>query len=180
MSTLSTPEGKKEACRLFAEGMALAAIGRRFGVTKQRVHQVIKKAGIPSARKLAAAKRRADEEAVRNARCLSVWGCTYAEWKRLRQTADRYDQTPMGRFQSQKSNAGKRGIEWRLTFQEWWSIWVDSGKWYRRGKMIGEYVLARFGDHGPYSVDNVYITTTSQNIRDGYEARGICQPELHQ
>ncbi len=166
MSTLASPEGKKEACQLFADGMTLSEVGRHFGVSRQRIHQIIQKVGlIEGGRKVAIAKRAKLRELRRDAYFQTKWGLTYAEWERLRHTAEDYRDTPMGRFKVQMTNARRRGIEWRLTFKEWWTLWQESGKWYKRGRMLGEYVLSRFGDHGPYSVDNVFITTASQNIR---------------
>ncbi len=181
MSILASPEGRNEACRLFANGHTLTSIARQFGVSKQRIHQITKKAGVVGGRKLAGQERRANKEARREARIRARWGCSYTEWKQFRQMADRYADTPMGQFNQQRKNAtSSRNIEWKLTFMEWWAIWRDSGKWYRRGKMVGDYVMARFKDQGPYSVDNVYITTCSQNIRDGLEVRGRLRPAQQQ
>lgn len=57
------------------------------------------------------------------------------------------------RYREQKYNARGRGIEWSLTYEEWLKIWTDSGKLHLRGRKGGGYVMARFGDVGPYSVD---------------------------
>jgi len=70
-----------------------------------------------------------------------------------------------GAFESQRNNARKRGIGWELTFEQWWTIWRESGKWEQRGKTKGCYVMARPGDLGPYKVGNVYITTHSDNAK---------------
>ena len=67
-------------------------------------------------------------------------------------------------FCSQKCSAKERGIEWLLSFEEWYKIWVDSGKFPLRGRKKGQYCMARFGDVGPYSVDNVKIILTNRLI----------------
>ncbi len=164
--TIVSAQAKQEVYRLFQVGVTTGELGRQFGVSRQRIHQLIKKAGLVGGRKLVPSKA-ARKQAAREARLMAKWGCTHAEWLEFRRMAEYHKDTPMGRFALQKKNAHQRGVEWNLTFKEWWAIWVDSGKWYRRGKMIGEYVMARFKDQGPYSVDNVYITTSSENCRDG-------------
>jgi hypothetical protein len=74
-----------------------------------------------------------------------------------------YAKTPRGMFQIHKSNAGKRGLPFLMTFAEWWSIWQASGHWEQRGSRSGQYVMARYGDRGGYEVGNVRIITTNEN-----------------
>lgn len=70
---------------------------------------------------------------------------------------------PFRRYQSQKRQAQARGIEFRLTFWEWWSLWRDSGRYHQMGCRRGEYVMARIWDAGPYAVGNVEIQTNAEN-----------------
>ena len=71
--------------------------------------------------------------------------------------------TPKGKYSIQKRKATRRGIEWELTFEEWFKIWQDSGKWDFRGCNKNQYVMCRTGDIGSYSKDNVFIDTNSNN-----------------
>lgn len=80
--------------------------------------------------------------------------------------------TPKKAYSNQLSMARKRGIEWLLTFDEWWEIWAQSGKWEQRGRHKGGYVMARYGDVGPYSRENVRIITNKENC---LEARAHAQ-----
>jgi len=79
--------------------------------------------------------------------------------------------TPHGKFKAQRDRAAFRGIPWELTFEQWWGIWEASGKWEKRGKTKGCYVMARRGDQGAYSVGNVFICTHAQNVRDAHAGR---------
>src|SRR5258708_20675452 len=72
------------------------------------------------------------------------------------------------KFKAHKDNARSRGIPFELTFEQWMSIWRNSGRLSQRGRGRGEFVMARFGDIGPYAVDNVQIVTTGQNVRETY------------
>lgn len=81
---------------------------------------------------------------------------------------ERYNQTAKGKFVRQKANSKTRGIDWQLSFEEWWSVWEKSGKWEQRGKKSQEYCMARKLDWGPYSLDNVFITTNRKNSQEGF------------
>jgi hypothetical protein len=50
-------------------------------------------------------------------------------------------------------------------------MWQDSGKWEQRGRKQGQYCMARKGDVGPYSPDNVDIITIRQNSIDANKGR---------
>jgi hypothetical protein len=84
-----------------------------------------------------------------------------------------YNESPRGRFSQQRQNARRRGVEWRLTFNEWWKIWQDSGHWPDRGKgKEGKYCMGRNGDKGAYEVGNVEIIKYSRNAFDSMTAAG--------
>jgi len=62
-----------------------------------------------------------------------------------------------------KGSAKQRGIPFLLTFEEWLGIWTESGMLALRGPRSDQYVMARFGDAGPYAVGNVRICSTREN-----------------
>jgi hypothetical protein len=65
-----------------------------------------------------------------------------------------------------RANAKARGIAFTLTFEEFEAVWMDSGRWPERGRRADQYCMARFGDTGPYAVDNVRITTCRENHQE--------------
>ena len=70
-----------------------------------------------------------------------------------------------------KSNAKQRGKEWKYTLEEWVSWWGEklAANWLeKRGRNKSSYVMARIGDTGPYSPENVKCITNSEN---GYDRR---------
>jgi hypothetical protein len=71
------------------------------------------------------------------------------------------------KYNEQKYRAKSRGIEFILTFEEWWDIWQQSGKWEQRGCKKGCYVMSRIGDTGSYSINNVFIQLHDLNAKDG-------------
>ena len=70
------------------------------------------------------------------------------------------------RYRAHKGNAKKRGVVFELTFDEWVKIWIDSGRLQERGQRKGGYVMARFGDKGPYKIGNVKIIKAEENGRE--------------
>lgn len=71
-------------------------------------------------------------------------------------------------YGAQQRAAKRRGIGWQLTYEQWLTIWTDSGHLHERGCKAGQYVMARVGDVGPYSQQNVFIQLHSQNVKDGF------------
>jgi DNA-binding CsgD family transcriptional regulator len=149
---------------LYTSGKTLHEIGQEFGVTRERVRQLLTKffsiTREDGGQHKQAIANRLRFEAKRNQRCLARWGCCWDDYAKLRAL-----KTPTRAFTSQRNNANKRGIEWQLTLWQWWSIWQQSGHWADRGRGTG-YCMCRKGDQGPYSIDNVYIATHAKNIQD--------------
>jgi hypothetical protein len=75
--------------------------------------------------------------------------------------------------------ARQRGIEFLLTMEEWVTIWRESGHLHERGRGRGKYVMARYGDQGPYAVGNVKIITHSENCSEGMRGNKSRLGKLH-
>ena len=69
-------------------------------------------------------------------------------------------------FYIQRRGAKKRGISFKLTFEEWLIIWNDSGHLHERGHKRGQYVMARYGDKGAYEKMNVRIILAGENVAE--------------
>jgi len=77
----------------------------------------------------------------------------------------------LDKFGTHKRRAKNHGIEFLLTFSEWLKIWADSGHFHERGIKKGQYVMARFGDKGPYAIGNVKIITNAENVSEAHKGR---------
>lgn len=75
------------------------------------------------------------------------------------------------RFTEQRERARQRGIGWELPYWQWLQIWQDSGHLDERGRRKGEWQMARFGDKGPYSLDNVKIVRAETNAAEAKETQ---------
>lgn len=71
---------------------------------------------------------------------------------------------PFKAYVTQRNGARQRGIEWRFTFETWWLVWKNH--FHLRGPGKDDLCMARDGDEGPYSPENVYLTTNSRNSID--------------
>lgn len=69
-------------------------------------------------------------------------------------------------FRRQRNSAKHRGVSWEISFDEWMSTWKSSGKLELRGIGYGKYVMARYGDIGPYSKENIEIVPCEKNAKD--------------
>lgn len=154
----------------FAAGETLEAIGESYGLTRQRVHQIVRKLepDLFGGLSKKVSDRMAEERSVWEAKK----GIEKEVYDRLRKIGDEMlqsgrgaYQTPLYAYRMQQRNAHDRGIEFKLTRQEWWDVWQLSGKWEQRGRGSGGYVMCRKADEGAYEVGNVYIDTNAENMR---------------
>jgi hypothetical protein len=67
------------------------------------------------------------------------------------------------RYRQHRHNAKGRSISFRLSFEEWRKLWLDSGRWVERGWRKGQYVMRRPGDQGAYELGNVEICLAEEN-----------------
>lgn len=81
-------------------------------------------------------------------------------------TQTAYEQSPLGKYRRQRTNAERREIPWDFTFETWWKVWEDSGKWEQRGVGRDAYCMSRIDDEGPYSPSNVEIQPQWVNRQD--------------
>lgn len=159
-----------DMCARYRKGETLQQIGDAYGITRERVRQLIKPHGLRAkngGKRMRAEVRKLSREAKKDSQYLASHGCTFSQYKMLRlmgRSTSR-DRSPLGAFGRQRQNAGYRGIGWELTVWQWWTIWQESGKWSQRGRGQG-YVMARKNDEGPYAVGNVFITSAIDNCSD--------------
>jgi hypothetical protein len=55
-------------------------------------------------------------------------------------------------------------VEFRMTFEEWLAVWLESGRYHLRRS--GGWCMARYGDLGHYEVGNVRIASPAENTAD--------------
>lgn len=159
---------------IYREGKTLEEIGDLYGITRERVRQLIKRhCTVPASeggKAVTAARKERAAAAKRDRDSLDKYGCTYSEYMGLMRIGTRALEdgftraaSPTGAYQAQRRTARTRGIEWNIKLWDWWQVWDKSGKWSLRGRTKGHYVMCRFGDVGAYEVGNVYIATCSHN-----------------
>jgi hypothetical protein len=72
-------------------------------------------------------------------------------------------------YTEQKRRAGTRNIDWNFTYESWLAWWSDDLE--KRGRKKGQLVMARYGDVGPYSPENVRKATAEENIIESHLGR---------
>ena len=166
VENLSEPK-KARVKRMHAmssQGMTSKSIGKQFGISSCRVTQILKRVGASRARIEFAAKAKhtkaAHKAAAKEARSFSLWGMSSADAEKAREIG------MIKAFLSQRNNAAKRGIAWRMTLAQWRDVWTASGKYELRGRGVGKYCMSRLLDDGGYAVGNVHIQLTQENSRE--------------
>jgi hypothetical protein len=77
------------------------------------------------------------------------------------------------KYWTQKACAKRRGISFLLSYNDWWDIWQQSGKWNERGCKKGQYVMSRHNDMGSYEVGNIFIQQHGINIAEAQTGRHV-------
>ena len=78
----------------------------------------------------------------------------------------------------QKSRARQRNVEYLLSPEEFIEFWSMDDRWKRRGIGADDFVMSRFDDDGPYSVDNIFCQTQRENGREASDRRNASrEPE---
>ena len=175
-----------EMYKMMTEGNSFHDIGLKYGVSRERIRQIFDRTFGMTAKDCARYKNSTARKIERKIlyreeianrkeqRYSKIFGCSVDVLNQINGRPFIRDSgknsCPASKYYSHKFNASKRGIEWDMTFPEWWNIWRESGKWSFRGRGYG-YVMARYGDSGAYKVGNVYICTQAQNSSDQYLVR---------
>lgn len=158
----------------YLAGETLEQIGKQYGITRERVRQILKKhyrvRAEDGGKSEQLRKLRKEFQRKRDARSIKAWGCPYRDYRRILKHKDK----PTYLYSQQRKNADTRGIAWELNLWQWWKIWEQSGHWSERGNGKG-YCMCRLNDTGPYAVDNVYIATGTENMQDYWVKRHALQ-----
>jgi hypothetical protein len=156
----ATSERDLKMASMYRQGLTLAVIGEKFGVTRERVRQIVEKQGLTrrdggvSGTHLQKLERASAEA---EARYQIKYGFSRAEM------ADFRKRRLTHMFAQQRRNASERGIVFRLSFKQWVGIWETSGKLELRGRGIGKYVMSRIKAEGCYELGNVHIQLATEN-----------------
>lgn len=86
--------------------------------------------------------------------------------------------SPKQAYNSQRNCARQRGISWELTFETWRGWWEAQlgPNWHQlRGKKRDQYVMARFGDIGAYSIENIKCILHITNTKEAKPRKAYCR-----
>ena len=82
------------------------------------------------------------------------------------------------KYHAHKGVAKQRGIPFKLTYEEWITLWINSGHWEDRGAGKGKYCMSRVNDIGPYEIGNVFIQLFEQNFSDAIKGKKKSQEHI--
>ena len=159
-------ERNAKMVRMYQQGLTLEKIGQQMKLTRERVRQILRKAGVTATdggQALTSGIRKDHAQSKTEARYMLKYGMPRAVVRQLQQDG------VTRAFQSQEKHSRIRGVRWDLSFAEWFAIWQASGKLHLRGRGKGKYVMSRIRDDGPYQMGNVHIQLATENSREAVE-----------
>jgi hypothetical protein len=86
--------------------------------------------------------------------------------------------SPRQAYNNQKNCARQRNIPWELTYETWSDWWLAQlgPNWARlRGKRSGQYCMARHGDIGAYSLENIKCILHTANTKEAKPRQSYCR-----
>lgn len=162
----------------FEKGSSMPELALKYQMTRQGIQLILKNQGIDRKQGGAAVRAKLKKEKEQSKKfkhkqkaCLNKWGCTLEQWQTLRDYDENFHKTPIARFIQHRSNVLRDAIPWKLTLWQWWTIWSQSGHYQQRGRGKTAYCMTRKNDNGIYEVENVQITTISENLKQGFSDR---------
>ncbi len=151
-----------ELCRAYQSGLTQRQVARHFGISQERVRQILEENGL-NGKSGGIHKRNQLREQRLSADFIKKYGCTKDQFELVKGHYSEKARSPWHAYKAQRRNAKSRGVPWNLLFWSWWLIWEKSGKWDCRGRGTGHYCMCRIGDAGAYEEGNVYIGTITHN-----------------
>ena len=171
----TSPNGARDAriVKLFTqEALTMQEIGDLYGVSRERVRQVLRRYGVESEAGGAALRQRRQAsvtasaveanrkaaDAIRESVCQERHGCTLQQYAQIPNEAREA-------FAQQRCNALGRGVPWDDSFKlwQWYSVWQASGRFALRGRRSNKYVMRRIDPAHGYAQDNVQIVTLKRS-----------------
>ncbi|MBU2791838.1 hypothetical protein HAQ01_00070 [Acidithiobacillus thiooxidans] len=172
--------------RLYRQGETLAQVGDKFGLTRERVRQILKERGVSKdqgGEALQAARRKEQKERTRQQRrqarqeylaewCLQALGCTIDEAVRInggkpitRQRSCRPNGSAYDKYLGIRNQVLLKNRTAYLSLPDWHQAWVRSGHW-EDGPGHG-WCLIKIDPQKPWELNNVHVVRAGSWIKRG-------------
>jgi len=150
----------------YAMGHNCRQIAKHFGMTNERIRQILKRLGYDAkdrllhARALINKQITQDIKARKAKKIMDKYGCSIDEWL---STKSEYagHHTLLYRYKNIKYKCKYSNVAFELTLPEWIRIWRESGKIGQMGSHKGQYGLFRIDPSRGYVHGNLMVTEPS-------------------
>jgi len=149
---------------------SLRDISNREGITKSRVGQILERCAPGDYQRirderykkmeLSARRKRAEKRNRSEAALINRYGCGS---KKLQDILIAFPDART-RYNDTRRNVKARGIEWKMSFCEWATAWIESGKLHRRGRKNGGFCMVLRDMFGSFEIENVMIVSLSEAL----------------
>lgn len=167
----STKKRNSLIARRFKAGWTMGELSTEFGISRQRVKQLLDKRGVKAengGRAVLRALNIKTKVASRERNVKRRWGITLEHWKHLRAMDQDFWKTPLGVYIRKRANVQRTSKrKWRLTFVDFLHLWEDSGKWDQRGRGDEFYGMSLIDPTKDWTRDNVVVKRLQDSVAIG-------------
>jgi len=149
--------------RLYAGGRTLEEVGSRYGISRERVRQILRLLGVSvgdSLRHQRAQNKLRDVQRKHldyMKRIERKYGMSYANFLRINKIVNGQRRRIVDIYHYSRCSARRNKTRWNLTFPQWHDIWKHSGKIDYIGRQEGEYILWRIDKTKGFILGNVRV-----------------------
>lgn len=167
----------KTMARMARKGRTLQEIGDLYGISRERVRQLIgdlvprEKRGIAITAK-ENRKRRNQEKCENTTRwrtksCREIFGCTLEEYKKINGGLAPRSRIILKYVRKRQNVLNNLDDKWDLSLVDYYELWEKSGKRRSIGKTKDKYCLTRKDLTKGFTKDNCIITTKTKSSQAG-------------
>lgn len=153
MSKISNKIRNTRIISRFLEGETLTAIGLCYGLSRQRIFQILKKHEVNPAIGGSALKRQNKglaKNRIRAEKTSNAYGITRAALTLIPIEARQA-------YSSQRRSVSISNTGWNFNLETWWNLWLQSGSFAQRGPRCGQFQMRRRNPDAHWEPANVFI-----------------------
>jgi hypothetical protein len=184
---MSDQRTERLAQQFTTQNVTMTDLGVQEGLTRERIRQLLKKAGLTRKNGLKALSRGARKEVLKrqadDRHCLHMYGCDLAVMRSITNAHSRrglVSHPMVQKWIQHRNNAHRRSIPWNLTFPEYAEI--VGPHLLTMNLSRGGMVLGRKDKTGPFSKENCQMLTLAENSKetDGFAAALVARTNRKQ
>lgn len=153
------------------EKLPLRTIAKRFGLSHERVRQILTQEGVPTSRPNKPRPRRSGKAKYHldPKRTFQIYGCTSDEVRAIQNGLNLSEERSPARLYNLHRKRFQSHPGWDMTFPEWWELWRDHWK----DRTTKDLVMVAINPDQPLTQQNAEIMTRSRRMELFWQQRRV-------